>query len=350
MNGALRPVSGGARARYDGGAIALFLVDAAAYLLCVGATVALRPWSAKLAFSALAGCFITRLFVLGHDACHGSLLGSRAWNQRIGRLAFLPSLTPYNLWELGHNTIHHGYTNLKGRDYVWTPLSKAEFDALPPVRRALERVYRSVFGHGLYYLVEIWWKKMMRPEKRWAGQRRFDGRDRTLVAAYALGAFAAVSAAAAATGQSVLGLAAAAILVPFFVWCEIMGLFIFLHHTHPAVAWFDKRAEWRSRPIQLEQTVHVAFPPAVDRFFHHIMDHTAHHLDPTIPLFRLHAAQASVEAACGEGIAAERFSWRYLRRCVAVCKLYDYQRHCWLDLEGNVSAHAALPGSAGGGS
>jgi omega-6 fatty acid desaturase (delta-12 desaturase) len=96
---------------------------------------------------------IARLFVLGHDACHQSLFTRRRVNRWVGRLLFAPSLTPYSLWEVGHNLGHHVYTNLRGMDYVWTPLSKAEFDGMPPWRQRAERFYRSGYGCGAYYLV-----------------------------------------------------------------------------------------------------------------------------------------------------------------------------------------------------
>ena len=73
--------------------------------------------------SLVAALWIARLFVIGHDACHGSYTPNKTLNKWIGRIAFLPSLTPYSLWEIGHNLAHHGFTNLKGRDYVWTPFS-----------------------------------------------------------------------------------------------------------------------------------------------------------------------------------------------------------------------------------
>ncbi len=68
-------------------------------------------------------------------------------------------MTPYSLWELGHNLAHHGFTNLKGRDYVWTPYSPHEFARLSWVRRRLEHIYRSGVGQGVYYMIEMWWKK-----------------------------------------------------------------------------------------------------------------------------------------------------------------------------------------------
>ncbi len=71
-------------------------------------------WWVKIFASLVAALWIARLFVIGHDACHGSYTPNKTLNKWIGRIAFLPSLTPYSLWEIGHNLAHHGFTNLKG--------------------------------------------------------------------------------------------------------------------------------------------------------------------------------------------------------------------------------------------
>jgi fatty acid desaturase len=112
------------------------------------------------------------LFVIGHDACHGSYTKYDWLNKVIGRIAFLPSLTPFSLWDVGHNVAHHGFTNLKGRDQVWVPMSAEEWQNASKFRRVMERIYRSGFGQGLYYLIEMWWKKLILPTKKHVGVRR----------------------------------------------------------------------------------------------------------------------------------------------------------------------------------
>ena len=93
----------------------------------------------------------------------------------MDRPARVPAvLTPYSLWELGHNLAHHGFTNLKGRDYVWTPYSPHEFARLSWVRRRLERIYRSGVGQGVYYMVEMWWKKLFFPRRKHVITRRIE--------------------------------------------------------------------------------------------------------------------------------------------------------------------------------
>ncbi len=78
--------------------------------------------SLKVLLGILLGIGISALFVIGHDACHDSLTPSHRLNQILGRLCFLPTLHPYVCWELGHDRFHHGSTNLKGVDYVYTSL------------------------------------------------------------------------------------------------------------------------------------------------------------------------------------------------------------------------------------
>jgi omega-6 fatty acid desaturase (delta-12 desaturase) len=153
-------------------AFVLLLVDTGLFVGLIAGTVAFESVWLKLLCGLAAGFVIGRLFIIGHDACHQSLTPHREMNKWIGRYAFLYSLTPYSLWDTGHNVVHHGYTNLKGVDFVWTPLTAEEFSALGPVDRLLQRLYRSGWAPGLYYLIEIWWKREFFPNKTHMPTRR----------------------------------------------------------------------------------------------------------------------------------------------------------------------------------
>ena len=98
-----------------------FLLDWLVLGVAIGSLLIVESLTVRVFASLTAALWIARLFVIGHDACHGSYTPNKLLNKWIGRIAFLPSLTPYSLWEIGHNLAHHGFTNLKGRDYVWTP-------------------------------------------------------------------------------------------------------------------------------------------------------------------------------------------------------------------------------------
>ncbi len=306
--------------------------------LIVGVVLISALWL-KLLLGAAAGFMIGRLFILGHDACHMSFTPNRKLNQWLGRIAFLPSLTPYSLWDVGHNVVHHGYTNLKGVDFVWEPRSVEEFAALPAWRRTLERIYRSGWAPWLYYLVEIWWLKMYFPSKERMPTRRsafmWDG---LLVTAVAAMWSAALLWAAQLTHQSAWLLWSTGFLLPFIFWNGMIGFVVYVHHTHTSVAWYDDKNIWAKAQPFVSTTVHLTFSKGVGALLHHIMEHTAHHVDMSIPLYHLKQAQQLLEHALPDRIVIQRFSWKWYFETAQRCKLYDFKARCWLDFAGKQTA------------
>ena len=313
----------------------LLAVDLALFVAALAAAVLVSSLWGKLAAGLSAGVVIARLFIIGHDACHQSLTPHRRLNRWLGRIAFLPSLTPYSLWDMGHNVVHHGYTNLKGFDFVWAPLTAQEFAALSLPRKRLERVYRSGLAPGLYYLVDIWWKRMYFPNASEVPTRRkvFIA-DNVMVTAFALGWMVGLALCAMAAGQSVLAVLLAGFLLPLAVWFTLVGFVVYAHHTHTSIAWHNERNAWSKAQPFVSTTVHLTFPARLGGVLHHIMEHTAHHVDMSIPFYRLRRAQARLESLLPKRIVIQRFSWKWYFETVRHCKLYDFNRACWTDFEG----------------
>lgn len=140
-----------------GGPLAVFSLTFGLWVGLLAMGVWSPHWWVRLALVAPLTLLSGQLFTLGHDAAHGSFSTSRTVNALTGRLALLPSVHVFGLWRF-HHDLHHRYTNLRGRDFVWTPLAVGEYRALPPWRRWLHRLERhpSGFGLGLHYAVEIW--------------------------------------------------------------------------------------------------------------------------------------------------------------------------------------------------
>ena len=319
----------------------LVLLGSGAAIVLLASGVAL-----KLVGTVLVTAGIVRLFMVGHDACHGSFSGSKKLNAICGRIAFLPSMTAFSLWQVGHNTAHHGFNNLKGRDQVWAPLSKVEFDALPRYRQLLERLYRSGFGWGAYYLIEMWWKKLyFASHKEIGSSRRKYKLDSLLVTAGALLWIGVVALVARSTGQPFLLLAMLAVVVPFLLWNGIMGLVVYLHHTSPKIAWFQNRQEWQRHRAYLTSTARVTFPFRIDRLMHGIMEHNAHHLNPRIPMFSLREAQQLLQERFPD-LCDYRLDRRTYMDDVRRCKLYDFANHAWLDFGGQVTARVPMATAA----
>ncbi len=290
----------------------------------------------KVIFAALNGLAIGLLFIAGHDACHGALTASKKLNAILGRFCLLPSLHPYTAWVFSHNGLHHSWANLKGRDPVYAPLTLQEYRSLSPLRRMIERIERSIFGVGLLYLHTVWWRHEVAPEA--TGRRKLERRgpylaDCCLVGGYLAAHLVTILVFTMTRGSGTAGFALAAfwgVICPFFVWNWLMGFVTYQHHTHPNIPWFDNIESWSADRSQMLCTANVCFPEAVDWLLLRIMNHSAHHLDPTIPLYRLRRAQAQLS---GE---AQTFRWS-LKGCIEVfraCKLYDFKQHRWLDFNG----------------
>ncbi len=324
-------------------ALSLLVLDLALFLGLLVTVVVADATLVKALAGLVAGFMIGRLFIIGHDACHQSFTPHRRLNRWIGRIAFLPSLTPYSLWDVGHNVVHHGFTNLKGRDFVWQPLTVDEFARLSPTRRWLERIYRSGWGPGLYYFIEMWWLRMFFPSRRQMPARRgIFIADSLLALCAALVWVAGLAAAAAATGQSALLLVTLGFVLPFVFWNFMIGFVVYVHHTHTAVQWHEDKAEWSASDPFVSTTVHLSFPLRLGGWMHHIMEHTAHHVDMSIPLYRLKAAQGVLERALPGRIIIQRFSWRWYFDTARRCKLYDLGQKKWLDFNGQATGQTHL--------
>ena len=332
----LLPIAGRSTAR----ALMLLALDYTLLVaLLAGVVLAGSIWL-KVVCALAAGFVIGRLFVIGHDGCHHSLTPHRRLNKWLARIAFLPSLTPYSLWDVGHNQVHHGFTNLKGVDFVWAPLTQQEFNALRPLRRVMERIYRSGWGPGLYYMVEIWWKKMVFPRPATLGHRHQAAFtwDCLLVSAFAVIWIGALAGIAWMTGQSAVLLLALGFVLPLAFWFNMMGFVIYGHHTHVKVSWHDDRASWQRAQPFVSTTVHLTFPFYIGSMLHHIMEHTAHHVDMSIPLYKLKGAQKRLEELLPGRIVVQPFSLPWYFATARACKLYDFRRNCWTDFAGRVTS------------
>ena len=284
--------------------------------------------------AALAAC---RLFIIAHDACHGSFTQNRLVNAIVGRLAFLPGLHNFSLWAYFHNGVHHRYTNLAGRDYVWVPLSWQEFPHLPRWRRLAERVFRhpTTLGFPLYYITRLWAPKLFLPFGRMPRHVRRRGfSDVALPLAFPILLTAGVLYAHLSDVEvNMLDLSldlAATVVVPFVIVSWAIGFVVYFNHTHPQIPWFRDAGRWRRDFHQFEGATmlrakgiwHWLIPGA-------IMNHTAHHFDPRIPVGKLATAHDYIAAKRNRPnqvwFWSPRKQWAVMRRCA----LFDYDEGEW---------------------
>ena len=276
---------------------------------------------------------------------HTTRFTPRRWlNRLIGTIALLPSLHPYSMWVKLHNLRHHRWTNLYPNDDVWTPYDKATYEALPWHSRAMYRFYRTRCGPLLYYLIEFWWKKFT-----WPTKKHYDG---TVKFQYVIDALVVWAFVASYLTLLVWGAGAGwfggvvrpwwspvlfGAVAPFLIWNVYSSVVIFLHHTHPRTVWYNDEEEWR-QVSKADTSVHAVFPDIVRYIFHFIMEHSAHHLRPAVPLYHLTEAQACLEEKEDLNIIVYRWSPARHSDICRRCKLYDFQAKRWMDFQGNYTS------------
>ena len=272
----------------------------------------------------VAGLAVAGLFVLGHDAAHEALFDSRRLNRVVSRLTMLPSLHAVEVWVFGHNRVHHGHTLRQGMDFVWHPLTVEQYQALGPFLRLRHRFEWGPFGSGAYYLREVWWNKMVRftPPARHARAMRLD---QALVASFAIGTLAL---ALALEGTGGFWIWFKVLVVPFLIFCQLIGWVVYVHHIAPEIRWWPRR-EWNRFRGQVEGTTVIWGPPGWDLFFHWIMVHVPHHVDMRIPCYRLPMAARAIAEAFPDDIVEHPIRLRDYMHSVRACKLHDFETGIW---------------------
>ena len=316
-----------------------YAFDLLLYVGLLWGVFASDAWWAKLLFGLGTGCAVAFMFVWAHDAAHGALFKSEWAAEIFGTSLMLPSLNMYRLWCHGHNRVHHGFTSYTPVDWIWRPLTPSAYAVLPWHRKFVYRFELTPFGCALHYLLKVWWPGMVmyRPEK--ASRERLGYSVNKLITV----AFAVIlSAASYRWAGGILGVIAAVVL-QFIVLNYFIALFVYLHHTHPDVPFFDHRAEWSNTIGQVYCSIVWRCSKLSELLVHNIMIHIPHHVEPRIPFYRLKAAYADLQKEYGQYLHEYRFRWTTVWSIFHRCKLYDFESQTWYSFR---EARALVPATA----
>jgi omega-6 fatty acid desaturase (delta-12 desaturase) len=331
--------------------LVIFAVSALIWLAGVTAAVLATSTATKILFGFVAGTFIANLAIIGHDAVHRSFTSSRWLNRVIGTAAFLPALHPHGRWEHHHNRVHHRYTAQIGIDNAYSPMTVAQYQSASLGRRLYYRFMRSLAGQPFFYMVDIWLPKIFLPLPREARSfRRSDWTDLAIVYAFLAVFIAALTALAQSRGQSfgtaLFNASIYGFLVPFLVWNVFISFVTIVQHTGPHVHWVMPTGRPSNHEQKLRGTVHLRFPEPLDWFFHRVMQHIAHHVNPMVPLYRLKAAEHVVTTHEPERVVVETWTPLYHLRLARECKLWDPNRDGWRHFEAAAKTQPAGTGLA----
>ena len=259
--------------------VSLVAVELAPYWLAILGVLYLPGWGWKTAL--FAGIRLGTFVILGHDAAHGALTPHKRLNWLLGVAAFTSCFYNYRMWIYDHHVQHHSFTNHEQKD-TYTPMTKAEFDALPRWRQLQQRFYRrpSFVSFAVYYIVERWSQAKVLPlpyvgaSYRPAAWKHFAFLA-TYIALFTAALVLAPAYADVTTAQALL----LGMLLPFFVFMGLQSYILWSMHTLPDVGWFRPGLS----PAYIGSagelvSVHVAFPRWLEFVTHGITNHPVHHL------------------------------------------------------------------------
>lgn len=316
--------------------LTIFIAEYLTYWSAIATVLYAPSLAIKILASLIAGVKLSAFVTLGHDAAHRTLVTNRRLNWWLAVFLFVPCMHNYRLWVWDHHEIHHPETNGDHFD-SYTPYSRQEFEHLPWHRQWFERAIRSrsFIGFGLHYLFQ------RMPSVRILPLAAVPVRHRTSAWGHFVALFGyhlifiavLLSAPAFAPVTTIEALLLGSAL-PLFMFACLTGGSVYLMHTHPAVPWFKDNLDRREAGAAHLCATHLVLPKIVSRLVHNVFAHSAHHAHPGVPSYRLLEAQAALDLLLGGRGVAEPLRLISLLRTLKACKLYDFEKHQWLDFSG----------------
>lgn len=224
--------------------------------------------------------FLLRIFMIQHDAGHGSLFARRSVDDWTGRVLGVLTLTPYDYWKGDHAAHHASAGNLdeRGNGDIDT-LTVAEYRALSRMGRLRYRLYRNpivMFVIGPIYLFML--------KHRWPFETfKVSGMPWLSVTLtnVAIAVFFAVMMWWAGVVPFL------AVHLPIVALAGAGGIWLFyVQHQFEDTHWSDG-AEWDFQQSALHGSSHYVMPWPLPWLTGNIGVHHVHHLSSRVPFYRL---------------------------------------------------------------
>ncbi len=222
--------------------------------------------------------FMTRMFIIFHDCCHGSFFRTMKANDRLGLVLGVLVLTPFYQWKHSH-AIHHataGDLDRRGVGDVYT-MTVEEYLAAPWYKKVGYRIMRSpwiLFTIGSFLVFTV----THRFFEKSAGKRERSSVIWTNIAI------------AAVVGWLMIEIGWAAFLlveVPILLVACGAGVWLFyVQHNFDPTYW-ERHKEWEFFNAGMDGSSFYKLPKLIQWFTGNIGFHHIHHLSPKIPNYKL---------------------------------------------------------------
>lgn len=322
--------------------LALFAQEYLMYWGAIGLMLFAPSMTVKILASIFAGFKLTAFYTLGHDAGHQTLVANKRLNWWLAQLLSIPAWQNHRLWILDHHLLHHPKTNGEQHDF-YKPYSKAEFDELSRPAQLFERFVRApnLVGFGVNFFFTWLLATRLFPTRAVPPQfRRSAWRHCAAVLAYQLAFIAFLYFAplwAPVSAAMALGLG---FFLPLVIFAIVTGASLYLMHTHQRLPWFKGTPAREGVYAPTLCAMHMTLPAPLHKFIHNVFAHSAHHAHAGVPVYHLLDAQLHLDRVLGDAALVVPMSLPGAIATMRACKLYDYDKHQWLDFNGKPTTAA----------
>jgi omega-6 fatty acid desaturase (delta-12 desaturase) len=250
----------------------------------VAAAALLPTWWMRLPFSVLAGLTTVRMFCLFHDFHHGAILRQSKPAEALFFVFGELILSPPSVWRETHNYHHQHTAKLIGSHIgSYLMMTPAMYGALTPGQKFMYRAIRhplnmifaifTVFGLGM--CISPFFRA---PTKHWGGPL-------SLLVIGSLGTWAFIS----GHGDAfIFGW-----FIPMMLAAMSGAYLFYAQHNYPGVKVAD-RATWTYSGAAIESSSFFKMGAFMNWMTANIGYHHVHHLNATIPFYRLPEAMAGI--------------------------------------------------------
>lgn len=263
-----------------------FYVATTFLLLAITTAVGLWApwWPLQLLASVIGGGLVVRGFILYHDFLHSALLRKSKLGRWLMYAYGVYVLNPPRVWRQTHNYHHAHNAKLVGSHIgSFATLSVDMYLAATPAQRLKYRITRHpltvALGYFTIFLYGMCISSFLRsPARCWDSMVAV-----LLQVALAVGVTLTLGWEAYLFG----------IWLPLFLGCAMGSYLFYAQHNFPGVS-IQPREEWSYTRASLESSSFMPMGPLMTYFTGNIGYHHVHHLNPSIPFYRLPEAMAAI--------------------------------------------------------